>query len=478
MIRFYFCSLLLVLGQMISAQDTHYWTNQYGARAALLGGAVIAGSDDNSAVYYNPANLAFIKENTISLNTSVYRYSDLYWGNGAGEGIDLQSQRISLYQQMISGLFTKDAKKTYRIGFNVLTRQHVNLDMAQRYENQYELNRNQDGLEHFSGSVGLSNSINETWGCLGSGYRLSPHFSVGLTAIVTYRSQRYSYRYSTLAVRGDSVTAGVPLNVGANAYDLNTRSNMVGGLFKWGLHARFGRWSFGLTGATPSFTIWGESKVLREDSQFNLPGNRDRIQTGEQRLLKTRYRYPFTAGLGVAYQYPKGGVFFSAEFFGAVPQYEMIESDPEQFTSNALFSQLPDNFFTVYHGANRVLNIGLGWEQQIVDKLYVHMGMRTDFSHDRGANRTREGDLNFQTVPIHLLHSSLGFSIRRRASLISIGVDYTYGHRANNFLQLISFTDPVVKPPLFLEGERTQDTFVTYHVATILIGYTYYFALK
>ena len=475
----YWIFLIGTIPQLMG-QDTHYWTNQYGARAALLGGAVIAGSDDNSAVYYNPANLAFIQESTVSLNTSVYRYSDLYWGNGAGTDVNLHSQRISLYQQMISGLLTKHPEQRHRIGFNILTRQHVNIDMAQRHEGQYELSTAQDGLESYMGSVELNNNITETWGCLGVGYRLSDHFSIGLTGVVTYRSQRYAYFYTTRAVRGDSlaVNGSVPLNVGTNAYDIHTRSSIIGGLLKWGLHARFGRWYFGLNGATPSVTFWGESRVLREDSQFNLPGNRDQIRTGEQRVLPTQYRYPWTLGFGLAYRYPSGGIYHSWEFFGAVPQYEMITSDPDQFTSTALFSQLPNNFFTVYHGANRVLNFALGWEQRLYDKLYLHLGLRSDFSHDRGANRTRIGDINLQSIPIHLWHGSFGISLRRKASFMSIGLNYTYGHRGSNFLQLINFTDPVVQSPLFLEGERTRRTFVNYHAVTLLIGYTYFFALK
>ena len=33
------------------AQDSHYWTNQYGSRATLLGGAVIGGVLDLSVTY-------------------------------------------------------------------------------------------------------------------------------------------------------------------------------------------------------------------------------------------------------------------------------------------------------------------------------------------------------------------------------------------------------------------------------------------
>jgi len=43
-------------------QDAHYWTDQYGSRSRLLGGAVIGSVDDLAAVYYNPARLALIPD--------------------------------------------------------------------------------------------------------------------------------------------------------------------------------------------------------------------------------------------------------------------------------------------------------------------------------------------------------------------------------------------------------------------------------
>lgn len=38
----------------LSAQDLHYWTNQFGTRSSLLGGAVVGGIKDNTAIFYNP----------------------------------------------------------------------------------------------------------------------------------------------------------------------------------------------------------------------------------------------------------------------------------------------------------------------------------------------------------------------------------------------------------------------------------------
>ncbi|AYB30037.1 hypothetical protein D4L85_05345 [Chryseolinea soli] len=47
------------------AQDTHYWTQQFGTHAALLSGSSVAASDDNSVVYYNPAAMSFLDSTSI-----------------------------------------------------------------------------------------------------------------------------------------------------------------------------------------------------------------------------------------------------------------------------------------------------------------------------------------------------------------------------------------------------------------------------
>ncbi|MBL4648449.1 MAG: hypothetical protein JKY03_01870, partial [Aureispira sp.] len=96
----------------------------------------------------------------------------------------------------------------------------------------------------------------------------------------------------------------------------------------------------------------------------------------------------------------------------------------------------------------------------------------------RRTDRIKEGDLTIVSAPIDLWHFSAGFSWRRKASLMSIGVNYTYGHRDNGFKQLVNFTEPLIQSPLFLIGERNDSAFMNYHAVTLLIGYTYYFALK
>lgn len=472
--------ILTLLPLLIVAQDTHYWTNQFGARGALLGGAAIAGLDDNSAVYYNPANLAFIKQSTISLNTSVYKYDDVFIGNGAGQDVDLKSQRVSLFQQLISGLLTKDPEMRWRLGFNILTRQHMNLDMNERHEGIYEIIPVQAGREHYVGNIELTNSINETWGCLGGSYKITENFSVGLTAIVSYRNQKYTFSYAARSYNGDSasVSQGTPIQISTNSFYLDTRTNIIGALFKAGFHGRVGAWRFGLNMTSPSVTIWGESRVQREDSQTNLPGNIDQVRSEHQDQLRSEYRYPFSIGTGIEYIYKTGLVAIAAEFFSGVQQYKMIESDPNQPTFPAFLNQGKSDFLTLFGGADAVINGAIGWEQQVHERFKIHLGFRSDFSYARSKARVREGDLTTVSAPIDLWHFTAGFSWLRRASQMSIGVNYTYGHRDEGFSQLINFTSPVVQKPLFLVGQRDGSAYVNFHSITLLIGYTYYFALK
>ena len=56
--------LMIVCGTGF-AQDNHYWTNQYGTKSNLLGGAVVGKVLDLSSTYYNPGWLAFIEKTEV-----------------------------------------------------------------------------------------------------------------------------------------------------------------------------------------------------------------------------------------------------------------------------------------------------------------------------------------------------------------------------------------------------------------------------
>lgn len=472
---------------LIAQGDTHYWSIQFGARSSFLGGSVIAGLDDNSAVYYNPANLAFIKQSTVSLSASVYKYDNILIGNGAGQGVDLLSQKISLYQQMISGLLTKNPEKRWRMGFNILARQNANIDLNDRYNYIGDVIQNSTDTipEHYIGTIQLSNALSETWGCLGVGVKISENFSVGLTAIATYRNQQHTFAYAGHAYKGDSPTN---ISIYTSSFYLHTRTNIIGGLLKAGFHGRIGKWRFGLNITSPSLTIWGESKIQFEESTTVRDTVRS-VQTTEQSNLRSVYKYPLSIGTGIAYVYKTGQFSFSAEYFMAMPRYQMIKSNRQQASFPAFLNAnttTQKNDLTVFHGARHVLNWAIGWEQQLSEKIKLHFGFRTDFSY-AGARSflnsnaeipEEKEDLRTRSANLNLFHFSGGVSWRRKASVISIGVNYTHGHN-ENVTQLVNLTEPTDQNSnWYLFGTPQQTAYLDYHSITLLIGYTYYFALK
>ena len=120
----------------VNAQDDHYWSQQYGAESTLLGGAMVGGAGDNSAVYYNPGALAFITNPSLSIDANVYRMDKTLITDGAGNGLNLNSAQISIYPQIISGMLKLVKNDRFRFSYTLLTRNHNNILMNTRYTSE------------------------------------------------------------------------------------------------------------------------------------------------------------------------------------------------------------------------------------------------------------------------------------------------------------------------------------------------------
>ena len=67
----------LSLAPLAWPQDSHYWTNQYGSRATLLGGAVIGSVLDLSGTYYNPGGMSLVEKPHTLMAANVFQYPRL-----------------------------------------------------------------------------------------------------------------------------------------------------------------------------------------------------------------------------------------------------------------------------------------------------------------------------------------------------------------------------------------------------------------
>ena len=85
------------------AQDSQYWTQQYGPRASLLSGAVIGSVGDISGTFYNPGALGLADELAFAISADVYEYESITIEDGAGRGVDLGTTKSGVRPSLLAG---------------------------------------------------------------------------------------------------------------------------------------------------------------------------------------------------------------------------------------------------------------------------------------------------------------------------------------------------------------------------------------
>ncbi len=111
------------------AQDTNYWTQQYGTRSNLLGGAVIGSATDMSATYYNPGAIALFEEASFLLSAKVYEYSTLKVEGGANESRALTTSSITPTPDLLAGSLNFHWLGKHKLSYSLLTRQQLETDL-------------------------------------------------------------------------------------------------------------------------------------------------------------------------------------------------------------------------------------------------------------------------------------------------------------------------------------------------------------
>lgn len=301
------------------AQDDHYWAQQYGAISTLMGGAMTGGACDNSAVYYNPAALAFIKNLSLSIDASVYRISDILIKNGGGNGINLSSGQISNYPQIIAGMVNVGKSNKLKLAYTLLTRNYNNILMNEHFSDNALNSASKAG---YSGSVSFigvydyANQLNEQWLGIGFGYNLSRQFSVGATLFGTYRGQ--SYQLINYIREMDYVNKDYILNTTTN--NGSTKYHVASLLANFGLAWFNGPWKAGLTLTAPSVGLYRRGDTKRENSSIVVSANPDDMAANYvvsemQSNVKATYKHPLSIAWGLDFHLAKTRIAISAEYF-------------------------------------------------------------------------------------------------------------------------------------------------------------------
>ncbi len=393
-----------------AAQDSQWWTNQYGNRARLLGGAVIGSSRDLSSVYYNPGGLALVEQPDALLTGYVFELDNIKYTDVLLEGAELSSTRFDAVAGMIAGQLPFNFLGDSRLAYSYLTRHNLEYRFNEGGTISGDSLADLEGIETVSAAITYETRLREYWGGLTWSSPFLDDYGFGISLFVANRSQRLRYQ-TNLTATGE--TEGVATVSGLRRYDYYDWRVLT----KIGLSTSFQRWNVGLTVTTPSLHLFGSGDIAYED--LAILRDLESVTTSFQDGLSTGYASSWAIGAGGEYIGNGWKAHVATEWFNRV---DVVVLDTEPFRSQTDSSLVIDPDVTnVMRG---LLNVALGFERKWSD---TYSGYATFYS-DWTGSEVGDGSVT-TTTPWNLWTLGAGaiFSIGR--SEFTTGLTYKFGGR-------------------------------------------------
>ncbi|MCB1157469.1 MAG: transporter, Ompp1/FadL/TodX family protein [Leptospiraceae bacterium] len=122
-----FLLLLVIFSSSILSDTYHNINGLIGERAAGMGGAFSAISDDPSGAFYNPAGIAFAYDNFVSISANTYKETEKRYQNVFGPGQDYVRKSRGFSPNFIG---TIKSFEKLKVGFSVISPNNEQFDQA------------------------------------------------------------------------------------------------------------------------------------------------------------------------------------------------------------------------------------------------------------------------------------------------------------------------------------------------------------
>ena len=438
-------ALLAALAARAGAQDSHYWSIQYGPVGQLVGGQLIGGGPDLSATFYNPGALVLRNESSFLLSTESVQWELVSTEAQPGlDVLDSSSSTLGAAPSLLAGALPRWLGEDTSLAWSFLTRQKFHVRLGQRVTDPLA----QPGVRSASETY-FDQRLTESWAGLTLSRRLSESVGLGLTWYGVYRGQRTRSELNLQAIEPDGGSIAV---LGVTDFDYAHYRTLA----KLGLAWQTAQWNAGISVTTPSLGAFGSGKAAYTLSIAGTDGNADGrpdppfLATDGEEGLDTDYRSSWAVGMGASRRVGKTRFYASAEWYAAVDRFQVIEIPDDPTEAGRLTQEL-----------GSVLNGGLGFEHVVSDRVSVYGAFHTDFTASVG-----DADVNVAVSDWDLYHVSGGVSFRLRENQFTLGASWATGGKSR---PLDSAVPPDAVPALRL-GSDVQ---INYSKFTFLLGFVF-----
>lgn len=345
-----------------SAQDAHYWSVESGARATLLGGTVVAGVDDLSAAFYNPAGLVRATRASV-MSTFVKTVTDVELDTRASGGTLATSSMGASAPGFFAARIPLHLTEGDAISFSFSVRTSSELDLGGDLSSQPP----SGGVEERD--LFIFKDVYDGW--YGLSWAAAPGpVSFGLSLFLSSVSHRQ--RIQTTAVR-----------VGGAEGDYVATDDLDFDFAVKRIVAKFGAlWDpeplkLGMTVTLPSVRLPASSGSVSAGRGVVAEGSAaiDELAATRQQGLRADLRRPLSVAIGG--ELALGGLDLNAaaEWFGAVDPYDVLATDPFMTGSPRAEATLP-----MRQGRRDVLNLGVGVSVNTAAGFSLFASARSDHS--------------------------------------------------------------------------------------------------
>ena len=456
----FFFFKILIFGQT----DAHYWTNQYGAKGLLLNGAVIASTEDETAIFYNPGAMGNGEEFGLALSFVSPTYSLLQTKNFLGKGTTVTDRGFGFAPGFAAVGFRLFNSEKWKGGATTFTRFKSDLSFRGR-----EVRRvpNED-LLIFIGNLDFRRRLSERWIGFGLSYDLTSNLSLGLSQFIVFHSES-----TDIDIKKEIVNRARPekLIFGLRSkleYGFNASGGM---LTKAGLSWRPGNVKVGLTLTTPIYNHIIRSAFFEFDELKKPSPDTTLVNSNRSGANLKSYKTPFSIGFGLDFSFGRTRVSFSTEYFQEIKTYSILEDTDDPFDGLSLGNFTEE--ISIRSGNKQVINMALGVQRLLKNNSTLIFGFRTDFNQRKKLEGF--GDFEFLASTPTVFHFTAGGLFTVWKNQMSIGLDYGIGLRSGQ-RQLVDFSN--INPADLFSLAPAEDVSSTYQSLVLILTYDFIFKRK